>query len=193
MKAGKIALYVNVRQEKIMSNVNMSFDDFKILLVNLFGQPLNQKTEVAAQDFWQNISAMADGISQGSIVINVDVLALARAFPEYKGYQVWKGLAIFVFLVALPVFIFSWKIAIGLIVGSIVVPAISNIHRRNTGHKFVSGIQLAVAAGDMSKGLGNLCAHYIAGNVQLASGLGRAHWPQLPSDILMGKQNDIQE
>lgn len=112
----------------------MSFDDFKSLLVNLFGQPLNQKAEVAAQDFWQNISAIADGISQGSIVINVDVLALARAFPEYNGYQVWKGLGIFVFLVALPVFIFSWKIAIGLIVGSILD------FKHGTGEKYSQNI-----------------------------------------------------
>ncbi|MBW2664223.1 MAG: hypothetical protein JRD93_20165 [Deltaproteobacteria bacterium] len=176
-----------------MSNVNIPFYDFKRLLSDLFGQPLNQKAEVAAHDFWQNISAMADGISQGSIAINVDVLALARAFSEYKGDQVWKGLAIFVFWVARLVFIFSWKIALGLIFGSIVVHAIGNIQRRNTGQKFVSGIQSAVAVGDMSKGLGNLCAHYIAGNVQLASGLGLAHWPQLPSDVLTGKQNFIQE
>jgi len=176
-----------------MSNVNMPLDDFKSLLSELFGQPLNQKAEVAAQDFWQNILAMADGISRGSISINVDVLALARAFPEYKGYQVWQGLAILMFLVALPVFIFSWKIALGLIVGSIVVYFIGNIKRRIMGQKFVSGIQSAVAAGDMVKGLGSLCAHYIAGNVQLASGLGRAHWPQLPSNVLTGEQNFIQE
>ena len=176
-----------------MSNVNISFYDFKILLSDLFGQPLNQKAEVAAHDFWQNISVISDGISQGSIAINVDVLRLAHAFSEYKGYQVWKGLAIIVFLVALLVFIFSWKIALGLIFGSVVVHTIGNIQRRKTGEKFVSDIQLAVAVGDMSKGLGNLCAHYIAGNVELGSGLGRAHWPQLPSDVLTGKQNFIKE
>ncbi len=173
--------------------MSIPLDDFKGLLSDLFGQPLNRKAEVAAQDFWENISAMADGVSKGTIVINVDVLALARAFPEYKGYQVWKGLATLVFLVALPVFIFSWKIAFGLIAASVVVHALGNVQRRATGQRFVSGIQSAIASGDMSKGLGCLCAHYIAGNVHFASDLGRAHWPQFPSDVLTGQQNFIQE
>jgi len=176
-----------------MSNEKISHDDFKALLSDIFGQPLNRKAEVAAQDFWENISAMAEGVSQGSIAINVDVLALFRAFPEYKGYQVWKGLAILFFLVALAVFIFSWKIALGLIAAGVVIHAIGNVQRRATGQRFVAGIQSAVAAGDMSKGLGILCAHYIAGNVQLGSGLSRAHWPQFPSDVLTGQENLIQE
>jgi len=106
---------------------------------------------------------------------------------------VWKGLAIPVFLVALPIFIFSWKIALVLIAASVVVYALGNVHCRATGQRLVSGIRSSVAAGDLSKGLGYLCAHYIAGNVQLASDLGRAHWPQFPSDVLTGQQNFIQE
>lgn len=175
-----------------MMEVNMSLDDFKSVLADLFGQPLNEKAEVAAQDFWQNISAISDGVSQGSISINVDVLALARAFPQYKTYQVWKGLAILVFVVALPVFFFSWKAALGVLAASVVCHAIGNVQRRVTGQKFVSDIQAAIAAEDVSKGVGNLCAQYIAGNVQLTSGLGRAHWPQPPSNVLTGEQNFIQ-
>ena len=175
-----------------MTDVNMSLDDFKRLLTDLFGQPLNQKAEVAAQDFWENVSAIADGVSQGSISIHVDVLALARTFPEYKTYQVWKGLAILAFVVALPVFIFSWKIALGILAASVLTHAIGNAQRRVTGQRFVADIQASIAAEDMAKGLGNLCAQYIAGNVQLASSLGRAHWPQFPSDILTGQQNFIQ-
>ncbi len=175
-----------------MTNVNISFEDFKRLLSDLFGQPLNQKTEVAAQDFWQNVSAIADGISQDSIAIHVDVLALARTFPEYKTYQVWKGLAILAFVVALPVFIFSWKIALSIMASSVVAHVIGNVQRRVTGKRFVSDIQESIATGDMSRGIGNLCAQYIAGNVHLASNLGRAHWPQFPSDVLTGEQNFIQ-
>jgi hypothetical protein len=175
----------------MMNNMNMSIDDFKNLLTDLFGQPLNQKAEVAALDFLQNISSIAEGISQGSITINVDVLALSRAFPEYKTYQVWKGISILVFIIALPIFIFSWKIALSIIAASIVLHVIGNLKRRVTGQRFVSDIKAAIAAGDMSKGLGNLCAQYIAGNIQLASGIGRAHWPQIPSDVLIGKQNFI--
>ncbi len=170
----------------------MSLDDFKSVLSTLYGQPLNEKAEVAAQDFWQSASAISEGVSQGTIAINVDVLALARAFPEYKTYQVWKGLAILVFVVALPIFIFSWKIALGVLAASVACHAIGNMQRRVTGQRFVSGIQAAIAAGDVSKGIGNLCAQYIAGNVQLASSLGRSHWPQKPSDVLTGQQNFIQ-
>ena len=168
-----------------------SFDDFKNLLAELFGQPLNQEAEVAAQDFWQNISAIEDGILQGSLVINVDVFDLARSFPEYKGYHVWKGLSILLFLVALPAFFFSWKIALGLIFVSAVINAIGNKQRRDTGEKIASGIQSAVANGDISKGLGKLCAHYIAGHVQIASDFGRARCPQLPSDVFTGERNFI--
>lgn len=158
-----------------MTNVNMSFDDFKNVLADLFGQPLNKKVEVAAQDFWQNVSAISDGVSQGSIAINVDVFALARTFPEYRTYQVWKGLSIIVFLVALPVFIFSWKIAIGIVVASVVCRTTGNMRRRVSGQRFVSDLRAAITAGDVLTGIGNLCAQYIAGNVQLASSHGQAH------------------
>lgn len=174
-----------------MNNMNMSINDFKNLLTDLFGQPLNQKAEVAALDFLQNISFIAEGISQDSIIINVDVLSLARAFPEYKTYQVWKGISILLFIIALPIFIFSWKIALIIIAAGIVFHVIGNLKRRVTGQRFVAGIKAAIVAGDMSRGLGNLCAQYIAGNVQLASDIGRAHWPQIPSDVLTGKQNFI--
>ena len=174
-----------------MTNVNMSFEDFKNILADLFGQPLNQKAELAAQNFWQHVSAISSGVTQGSITINVDVIALARAFPEYKTYQIWKGLSIPVFLVALIVFVFSWKLALGIVVAGVVCHAIGNMQRRVTGRKFVSDLQGAITVGDISKGIGNLCAQYIAGNVQLASSFGRAHWPQFPSDVLNGQQNFI--
>ena len=74
-----------------------------------------------------------------------------------------------------------------------IIHTTGTVKRRATGNKFVADIQASIAAEDMAKGLGNLCAHYIAGNVQLASGVGRAHWPQLPSDVLTGKQNFIQK
>ena len=177
---------------EMTNNMIKSFDDFKNLLAELFGQPLNQEAGLAAQDFWKNVSPIAEGVSQGTIAINVDVLRLSLAFPENKTYQVWKGLAIFIFLVALPVFIFSWKIALGILAASVITHFIGNVKRRAKGHKFVADIQASIAAGDMAKGLGNLCAHYIAGDVQLASGTGRAHWPQLPSDVLTVKRNFIQ-
>ncbi|MBW1977820.1 MAG: hypothetical protein JRI79_07610 [Deltaproteobacteria bacterium] len=169
-----------------------SFDDFKNLLADLFGQPLNQEAEVAAEDFWKNVTVIAEGVSQGNIAINVDILSLSLAFPEYKTYQVWKGLAIFVFLVALPVLFFSWKISLGILVASIIIYSIGNAKRRAAGRRFVSDIQASIAAGDMAKGLGKLCAHYIAGHLQLASVTGRAHWPQIPSDVLTGQRTLIQ-
>jgi len=168
-----------------MSELNISFDDFKGILADIFGQPLNENAEVAARDFWENVTTISEEIAHGSIAINVDVLALARAFPEYKTYQVWKGLAVLAFIIALPVFIFSWKIAVGILAVSVVSQAIGNMQRRATGRRFVSDIQRAIVTGDVPKGIGNLCAHYIAGNIQLASSLGQAHWPQPPSDILI--------
>lgn len=169
-----------------------SFDDFKNLLVDLFGQPLNQEAEVAARDFWKNVSLIAEGVSQGNIAINVDVLSLSRAFPEYKTYQVWKGLGIFIFLAALPVFFFSWKTSVGILAASMIIYSMGNAKRRAIGQRFVSDIQASITAGDMAKGLGKLCAHYIAGHLQLASVTGRAHWPQMPSDVLTGQRTFIQ-
>ena len=174
-----------------MTQVNMSLDNFKSILADLLGQPLNEKADVAAQDFWQNACAISEGVSQGRITIHVDVLALARAFPEYKTYQVWKGLAILVFLIALPVFIFSWITALGILAAGVACYAIGNMQRRVSGQKYVLELKTAVVAGDVSKGIGNLCAQYIAGHVQLASSLGQAHWPQYPSNILTGEQNLI--
>jgi len=60
-----------------MTNKNISSVDFKKELTGLFGQPLNEKAEVAAPDLLKNISAMTEGVSQDEIIINLDVLALA--------------------------------------------------------------------------------------------------------------------
>ena len=175
----------------IMTEINISLDDFKSLLTDLFGQPLNQEAEVAARDFWQNISAITEGVSQGSISIYPDFIFLARDFPEYKKYAVWKGLAILIFLISLLVFIFSWKIAIFILALSVVCHIIGNLQRRVSGQKFVSGIKTSIMARDVSKGVGKLCAHYIAGHVLLVSNIGRAHWPRFPSAVLTGKQDFI--
>ncbi len=131
-----------------------SFDDFKNLLAELFGQSLNQEAEVAAQDFWKNVSPIAEGVSQGTIAINVDVLSLSLAFPEYKTYQVWKGLAVFIFLVALPGFFFSWKIALGILAASVITHSIGNLKRRATGHKFVADIQAPLQPETWQRALG---------------------------------------
>ena len=75
-----------------MPEINSSLAAFMSLLSGLFGQPLNKEAKVAALDFWQNISTITDGVAQGSISIYPDFLFLARDFPEYKKYQIWKGL-----------------------------------------------------------------------------------------------------
>ncbi|MBW2595808.1 MAG: hypothetical protein JRC93_07500 [Deltaproteobacteria bacterium] len=172
-----------------MTEINISLDDFKSLLADLFGQPLKQEAEVATRDFWQNISAITDGVSQGSISIYPDFLFLSRDFPEYKKHYVWKGLAILIFLISLPVFIFSWGIAIFILALSVICHITGNLQRKVSGQKFVSGIKTSIIARDLSKGVGKLCAHYIAGHVLLVSNIGRAHWPRLPSDVLTGKQD----
>lgn len=173
-----------------MTELN-SFDDFKSLLVDLFGQPLNQEAEMAARDFWQNISAITDGISQGSIFIYPDFLFLSRDFPEYKKLYVWKGPAIFIFLFSLPVFIFSWEIAIFILALSVVCHIIGNSQRRFLGKKFASDIKTSIITRDVSKGVGKLCAHYIAGHVLLVSNIDRAHWPRFPSAVVTGKRDFI--
>ena len=76
----------------MINNMNMSLDDFKNLLAELFGQPLNQEAEVAARDFWQNVSPIAEGVSQGTIAINVDVLRLSLAFLNIKRIKFGKAL-----------------------------------------------------------------------------------------------------
>ena len=171
---------------EMTNNMIKSFDDFKNLLAELLGQPLNQEAEVAAQDFWKNVSPIAEGVSQGTIAINVDVLRLSLAFPEYKTYQVWKGLAIFIF--------------------HFFMENRSRHRCCKRNHSFhrqckakSHGAQVCCrypgihCSRGNSEGFWNLCAHYIAGNVQLASVQGRAHWPQLPSDILTGKENFIKQ
>ena len=127
-----------------MTDNKISFQDFKKLLSELFGQPLNENAEEFARDFWQNIAAIADGVSQGSIGIRVDMLTLGHSLPEYGSYHVWKGAGTLIFLIALPIFIFSWKIAIGFLFGGIVLRSISNIVRGNAGRRLflILGLQL---------------------------------------------------
>ena len=170
----------------------MTLEEFKAVLAELFGQPLNAKAEVAAEDFWGNLSIIEEGVTQGSIAIRVDSSRIARAFPEYRTYQVWKGLAIVLFLIALPVLLFSWQIALCTVLASVLCHTFGNAQRLQSGKMFVSAVVTAIAAGDVKNGTGNLCAQYIAGNVQLESRLGGVHWPRYPSDVLTGQERTVE-
>jgi len=167
--------------------MDVTFDQFKDILSEIFGQPLNPESEGVARDFWANMEPIAQGVVSGTIRVRVDLLALARVMPQYKSYQTWKGLGCMAFLVGAAAFLFSWKLGMAMLVGSAVASAMADRQRRISGREFVSGIQGEIKAGRTARGAGRLCAHYIAGHVQLATGNKGVHWPENPSDVLAGR------
>jgi len=128
----------------------ISLDEFRKLLSDLFGQELTEQADVAAEDFWKNMAAIARGVGDGSIGINVSVLSLVKSFPQYGGYHVWKGLAIVLFLIGLIVLFFEWKIALGVVLLAVISQTIGKVKRRRSGQRFLEEIKSGIAGGDLS-------------------------------------------
>lgn len=160
---------------------------FKEKIEAVFEQSLTSAASLAAEDLWRNWSAIFEEISNNSIIIKTDTLFLSRNFPEYGKYHIWKGLALISFFAGIVLLFFYWQA--GVII--MVIGVCSNFHSRfkkvTAGKKFTEDLRKEIIQNPLSMGMAKLCAHYIAGIIQLSSAKGKAHWRQYPSNVITGE------
>jgi hypothetical protein len=170
-----------------MSSQKPSLQKFQEQIEAAFGQPLTSTASLAAEDFWRNWSAFLERISNDSITLNPDMLFLSRNFPEYGRYHIWKGLTITSLLIGAVLLFFYWPVGVILLLLSVGCYFFSKYKKVADGKRFIKGLRKELIQNPLSKGMAKLCAHYIAGTIQLESTDGRAHWPQYPSNVITGK------
>lgn len=148
---------------------HVSFEEFKKTLEDLFGQSLNEKASAAAADFWKHMSEIRNGIRSREISIMIDMLFLARQFPEYKRYHIWKGLGIVLIPVAVVAFFFQWQVGVAAILASFGARAYGNRVKQSDASRFASELIEGVTQSDSIVPVVKICAHYIAGIISFAS------------------------
>lgn len=169
-----------------------SLIEFFERLQELLGQPLNDRASFAAEDFFRHMDAIRAGINSDEIRIGVDMLYLSLNFPEYKGYQAWKGVGWILLPVALIVFFFSWKISAFIIGVSLFFFALGRYKRYSDGRSFQLELVEGAKEGGLD-GMAKICAHYIAGTVGLLTPTFQAFCPVYPSTIFTGEARYIKE
>lgn len=162
-------------------------------LQELFGQPLNDRAALAAEDFFHHMDAIRAGITSGQIHIGVDMLFLSLKFPEYTRYQAWKGIGWILLPVALIVFFFSWKISVLIIAASFFFFVLGSYKRHSDGQRFQKELVAGVSNKSDQDGMAKICAHYIAGTIGFLTPSFQAHWPLYPSTIFTGERLFIED
>jgi hypothetical protein len=165
--------------------MEIEYEKFKASVEKSFGRDLTEEAEKAAVDFFNFLKELTDGMSAGSIGVNVDVSRASAAFPALKRYMPWGGIAIILWIFAFVIAIFSWKFAIFVTLLGICAKIYSSRIKKRDAYGFARKVILD-ATSDHEEGMAKLCAHYIAGHIQLYSRSHRAHWPILPSSVLGG-------
>jgi len=175
-----------------MDQAKPSLDEFKLNIEQLLGQGLTEPASQAVEDFWGNWGLFSGFITNRSLAVHVDVLCLGQNFPEYRRYQTWKGAGIVTLLGGIIVIWFFWKIGVALIALSIGLHYWGSRMKFNAAKDFAEQLMKSATLNPSKGGYAGLCAHYIAGIIQLVSPLGSAHWPQFPSNVIDGKRSFIQ-
>ena len=173
-----------------MPSEKLTFPDFEIKLVNIFGKPLNEKAKLAAIDFWNYWDDLKNGIKNNIINMNVDMLFLGMHSPKYKTYQVWNGLSIILIIVSLILFFISWKTALVFVVIALLSRYYGNVVKLRNGLSFIQELK-SMLINNEPDGMISLCADYIGGTIKLKSSNGYAHWPLYPSCVIIGENKLI--
>lgn len=173
-----------------MADAACTVAEFHRRVEDELGLRLTKATAWAAVDIWGNWSAFAQGIAEGWITVDIDKPAFFRKFRHRAGYRTWKEIAPVSLALAAVCSLFSWLLAVAVAVTGTCVCLYARRAQEFETRQFNSNLRHGVAhATDeiRHRWMAILAAHYIAGAVELVSEDGRAHWPQVPSDVLTGR------
>lgn len=168
-----------------------SLDEFKTEIEALFGQSLTEPASEAAEDFWEHWPSFSSLIAQRSLAVHVDALRLGMNFPQYKRYHVWKGAGKIVILLGIVSVWFLWQLGAVLLTAGIGLHLWGGRVKFKDAKNFAEELMKEATLNPSEAGYARLCAHYIAGTIQIVSSAGSAHWPQHPSNAVTGERSFI--
>lgn len=170
-----------------------TLEAFRQQIRSVLGQPdLTPPVAKVVEDFWNSWSPFETAVAAGTVSLSVDMFHLGRNFPDYKRYHPWKGAGKLILALAFVIVWFQW--IFGAIVGLIgfALHIYGEHLRKADGQRFMKSLITSVTEGTPT-GMANLCAHYIAGTVELVNGPSRAYWPLYPSNVLTGKNARVRQ
>jgi hypothetical protein len=170
-----------------------SLKTFRQQIRSVSGQPdLTPPVAEVVEDFWNSWSSFETSIAGGTVSLSVDMFRLGSIFPERKRYHPWKGAGKLILMLAFLLVWFQWMF--GAMVGLIGLALhIYGEHlRKADAQRFMESLIAGVTEGTPT-GMANLCAHYVAGTVELVNGPSRAYWPLYPSNVLTGKNARVKQ
>lgn len=162
------------------------YPEFKVALEKIPQQPLSSEEELVAEDFWRHWDELCQGLASQRIRIHTDTFYAPLAVPELKRYHMYKGLGKMLILVGVVLLLFSWKIAAGVLFAGLAIHVYGD-HIRNTDFsRFADEIATAAMACQDGSGMIQLCAHYMAGTIDLETANRRVHLFEYPSNVVTG-------
>ena len=167
------------------------YTDFQKILETTFGQPLTPRAKLAATDFWNHWDALSDHLQSGTVWITVDSLILGLKLPEYRKHHPILGLAKLLFIAGLLLLFYSWLLGLGVTVLGVIANHYGNTVRKRTISALVDDMLSSLTREDVTRGMGAICSHFLAGTIQLNSSLGISRWPLQPSNVLTGRSEVI--
>ena len=165
-----------------------SLDEFKAQIETQSGQSLTKPASDAAEDFWEHWASFSALIAQHSLTVHVDALQLGMNFPQYKRYHIWKGAGTTAILLGIVSVWFLWQLGAFSIVVGIGLHLWGGRVKFNDARNLSEELMVEVTLNPSDGGYARLCAHYIAGTIQIVSPTGSAHWPEFPSNVVTGQR-----
>ena len=153
-------------------------------------QDFTPPVEEVIEDFWNSYSELEAAIAGDTVSLSVDTLHLGSNLPEYERYHGWKGAGKILILLSLLLIWFQWILGIIISLVGFSLHKYGEHIRKADGRRFMHGLIVGVKQSGPGA-MANLCAHYIAGSVELVSDLSRVCWPWYPSNVLTGRSTRV--
>jgi hypothetical protein len=174
-----------------MSERVPTLDEFKSNVEALLGQSLTVPASEAAEDFLKHWASFSSLIAERTLEFRVDVLFLCHNFPQYKRYQVWKGVGTIGLLPGIISVWFFWQLGAALIALALGLYLWGGYIKFNDAKNFAEELMKEATLNPWGDGYARLCASYISGIIQLVSPTGSSVWPQFPSNAVTGERSFI--
>lgn len=147
--------------------------------IELSDDKINVLTDI--YKLWEKIEEQAD---KGILTIYMETSILKSLFKHEFQYHFWLGLKTIVFLIGLICFIFNWKIAIVMILLTLIIHYYSK-RIKIKEIKIREKIQIdSIKNRDYNKGLIGFSIYYILGAYQIKTQFGSVAFPEKISKIL---------
>ncbi|MBW2562217.1 MAG: hypothetical protein JRE40_15365 [Deltaproteobacteria bacterium] len=178
-----------------------TFEEFKNNLSTFFREPLTSKAEMIAFNFWTNWQEIINHVESRKLRIALPSSVLdnyvSKNYPRYKMFKKIKNASI----ITLPiVVIFSFGLAIKftmpeaiIFTALVITPAAlagmlpysyMEVTKFAHGRNLLNKIEIGIESDEPTRGMMNLCATYISGQIGLQTENGIAFWPDYPAVAL---------